>query len=29
VSCIPFDPDRRETREQLHAKYLRLQAVKS
>ena len=26
VDCIPFDPDRRETREQLMAKYRRLQA---
>jgi ferredoxin len=25
VSCIPFDPDRRETREQLTLKFQRLQ----
>jgi len=24
VDCIPFNPGRRETREELHAKYLRL-----
>jgi len=28
VACIPQDPARRETREQLFAKYLRLQAQK-
>ena len=26
VSCIPFDPEWRETKEQLHDKYLALQA---
>ena len=28
VSCIPQDPDRREDKDQLMAKYLRLVAVK-
>jgi ferredoxin len=29
VDCIPLDPDRVETREQLYEKYLRLTAEKS
>jgi hypothetical protein len=29
VSCIPFNPAWRETREQLQAKYERLQAEKA
>jgi ferredoxin len=28
VDCIPLDPDHVETKEQLHAKYLRLTAQK-
>jgi ferredoxin len=28
VECIPFNPDVVETREQLHAKYVRLQSAK-
>ena len=28
VSCIPLNPDRRETREELQQKYLRLKAQK-
>jgi ferredoxin len=27
ISCIPLDPDRRETREQLMDKYLRITSV--
>ena len=29
VDCIPLDPDRVETKEQLHAKYLKLTAQKA
>ncbi len=29
VDCIPLDPDRRETREQLQQKYLKLAAQKA
>ncbi len=29
VDCIPLDPDRAETKEQLHAKYLKLTAQKA
>ena len=29
VDCIPLDPDHAESREELHAKYVRLVAVKA
>lgn len=28
VDCIPFNPDVRESKEQLHAKYLKISAAK-